>query len=102
MHILRVAGIDNGDDVALDGVSVVPLVGVCHVVSFPSADGGTTARQRSFYGVDGKESIAHVPFHVFVRIGVAILLGHVPIERPDFGSRTLRVEILILHLSRRR
>ena len=102
MHVLRVAGIDDGDGVALDGVSVVPLVGVGHVVARPSTDGGTTAQQRLLYAVDGEEGIAHISFHILVRIGVTVLLGHVPIERPNLGGCTLSVEILILHLSRRR
>lgn len=86
VHVLRMAGINDDDGVALDGVSVVPLVGVGHVVALPSADGGTTLWQRPLYGVYGEESIAHVPFHVFVGIGVAVLLGHIPIERPDLGT----------------
>ena len=52
MHILRVAGIDDCDGVALDGVSVVPLVGVCHVASFPSADGGTATEGLVFTIID--------------------------------------------------
>ncbi len=66
VHVLRVAGIYDGYRVALDSVSVVPLVGVGHVVARPSTDGWTAARQRPLYGVDGEEGIAHIPFHVFV------------------------------------
>ena len=94
--------IDDSDGVALDGVSIVPLVCVSHVIALPSTDCGVTAWQCLLYAVDGEESIAHVPLHVLVRICVAVLLGHVRIERPDFGNCTLRVKILILHLSRRR
>ena len=85
MHVLRVTGIYDGNRVAFDSVGIIPLVSVCHVVARPSADGRAAAWQRPLYGVDGEESIAHVPFHVFVRIGVAVLLGNVPIERPDLG-----------------
>ena len=39
MHVLCVAGIDHGDGIAVEGVGIVPLVGVCHVVTllFPAA-----------------------------------------------------------------
>ena len=42
MHILHVACIDDCDCVALDGVSVVPLIGIGHVKTRPSTDGGAT------------------------------------------------------------
>ena len=45
VHVLRVAGIDHCNGVALDGVGVVPFVGVCHVKTRPSADGRPSARQ---------------------------------------------------------
>ena len=57
---------------------------------------------RPLNGVDGEEGIAHVALHVLVGVGVAVLLGHVPVEASDLGGCALRVEILILHLSRRR
>ena len=60
MHVLRVAGIDHCNGVALDGVGVVPFVGVCHVKTRPSADGRPSAWQCALYGVDGEECIAHV------------------------------------------
>ena len=44
VHILRMAGIDHSYHVTLNGVSIVPFVGVRHVVAFPSADGRATAR----------------------------------------------------------
>ncbi len=83
MHVLRVAGIDNGNRIALNGVSVIPLVSIGHVVARPSTDSGTTTRQRPLYGIDSKESITHVTLHVFVRIGMAVLIGHIPIERSN-------------------
>ena len=102
VHILCMASIDHRNGVALDGVSVVPLVGVRHMVACPSTDGGTTTWQRPLYGVDSEEGIAHVALHVFVGIGVLVLHGHVPIETSYLGSRTLGVEILILHIPCRR
>ena len=102
MHVLRVAGIDHGDGVALYLVGVVPLVGVRHVVASPSTDGRAAAGQRPLYGVDGEEGIAHVPLHILVGVGVAVLLGHVPVEASYLGGCALGVEILILHTPRRR
>ena len=96
------ASIDYRDGVAIYRVGEVPLVGISHVAARPSANGGTTAGQRPFYGVDGEEGIAHVALHVLVGVGVAVLLGHVPVEASDLGGCALCVEILILHLSRRR
>ena len=102
VHILSVAGIYHRNGVSLDGVGVVPFVGIRHVVALPSADGWAAARQRSLYGVDGEESIAHVALHIFVRIGVLVILGHVPVETSYLGSCTLGIEILILHIPCRR
>jgi len=102
VHVLRVAGIDHCNGVALDGVGVVPFVGVCHVKTRPSADGRPSAWQCALYGVDGEECIAHVALHVFVGVGVLVFLGHVPIKTSYLGSRALGVEILILHIPCRR
>ena len=102
VHILRVAGIYHGYRVALNSISVIPFIGIGHVIVFPSTDCWTTTRQCLFYGVDGKEGITHVAFHVLVRIGVAVLLAHVSVEASYLCNCTLGVEILILHLSRRR
>lgn len=66
VHILRVAGINYGNSVALYGVGVISLMGVCHVIACPSADGRTAAWQRFLDGIDGEESIAHVPLHILV------------------------------------
>ena len=95
-HVLCVACIDHLDCVALDNVGVVPLVGVRHVVASPSADGRLSARQRALYVVDGKEGIVYVTFHVLIRVGVAVLLGHVLVERPYLSSGTFGVEVFIL------
>ena len=100
--ILCVAGIDHRNLVILDGVGIIPFVGVRHVVAFPSADGRTAAWKRPLYGVDGKERIAYIALHVLVRIGVAVLLAHVSVETSYLGGCTLGIEILILHGSRRR
>ena len=86
MHILRVACIDHGDGVALYLVGVVPLVGVRHVVASPSAKGWSAPRQRFLDGIDVKEGLAHVSFHVLKRVGVAVLLGHVLVKRPYLGG----------------
>ena len=34
MHVLGVAGIHNGNGVAIDGISEIPLVGVRHLYFF--------------------------------------------------------------------
>ena len=47
MHVLCVARIDHLYRVALDDVGVVPLVGVRHVETLPSADGRPAAGQRA-------------------------------------------------------
>ena len=102
LHVLRVAGIDYGDGVTLDGVGVVPLIVVCHVVAFPSVDGGPAARQCTLYGVDGKEGITHVSLHILIRISMTVFLSHVAIEGAYLGDRALGVQVFILHLSCRR
>ena len=101
VHILCVACINHLDCVVLDDVSVVPLTCVRHVVARPFAEGRFAARRRALDGVDGKEGIAHVPLHVLKRVGVAVLLGHVLVERPYLGGGALGVQVLIL-LHRRR
>ena len=91
MHVLCVAGIYDRDGVALYGVGVVPFVSVRHVVAFPSAYGRTSSWQRTLDGIDGKESIAHVPFHGLIRIGMAILVSHIFVEGTDFGGGSFGV-----------
>lgn len=102
VHVLCVAGINNGNRVALDGVGVIPLIGVRHVVARPSADSGTAAWQCSLNGIDSKKGITNIALHILIRIGMAVLFAHVLVEGSNLGSCTFGVEILILHLSRRR
>ena len=91
MHVLRVACIDYLYRVALDSVGVVPLVGVRHMVASPTAEGRFAARQRALDGIDGKEGVTHIPLHVLIRVGMAVLLGHVFVERPYLGGGALGV-----------
>ena len=101
MHVLCVACIDHLNRVALDNVGVVPFVGVCHVVVNPSAEGWFAARQRALYVIDGKKGIVNVTLHVFIRVSVAVLLGHILVERPYLGGSALGIQVLILlHLRR--
>ena len=101
MHVLCVACIDHLDCVALDDVGIVPFVGVRHMVAIPTAEGRFAARQRALDGVDGEESVAHISLHVLKRVGVAVLLGYVLVERPYLSGGALGVQVLIL-LHRRR
>lgn len=101
VHILCMARIDYFYRITLNDVSIVPSVSVRHVVARPTADGRFAARQRTFDGVDGEESIAHVTLHILIRVGVAVLLGHVLVKRPYLGCGALGVQVLILlHLRR--
>ena len=88
----------NGDGVTLDSIGVVPFVGIRHVVSLPSANGRAAARQCTLYGINCEERITYVSLHIFIRVGMAIFLSYVFVERSDLGSGTLSVEVLILHL----
>ena len=101
VHILCVARIDHLYRVTFDGVGVVPFVGVRHMIASPSADSRLSARQRALYIVDSKESIVHVSLHILIRVGVAVLLGHILVELPYLGDGALGIQILIL-LHRRR
>ncbi len=78
-------------DALLADVSVVPFVGIRHVVACTSAKGRLAVRQRALDGVDGEKGVAHVPFHVLIRVGVVVLLGNVLVERPYLGSGALVV-----------
>lgn len=54
MHVLCVAGIDHGDGLAVEGVGIVPLVGMGHVVAllFPAAQGWFAAQETVLYLVE--------------------------------------------------
>ena len=85
--------------ISLNGVSVIPFVRVGHVITFPSFDGRFSAQKGSFYGVNVKDGITYVALHVFIRIGVTVLQGHIFIKSPDFPNGPLGVSILIRHPS---
>lgn len=102
MHILRVAGVDYGNSVTVNGVGIIPFVGVGHIVASPSADSWLSARQGSLYGIDVEDGVADITLHVFKRIGVAILQGYVPIEKPNVPDCLLGIAILIWHPSGRK
>ena len=102
MHVLRVAGIDYRDGVAIDAVGVVPTLGVRHIEAFPSADGGFPTEERVLDAVDGEDSVADIAFHVLEGISVAVLAGHIAIERADFAGSPLGEDVFILHLSHRK
>lgn len=54
MHVLCVAGIDHGDGLAVEGVGIVPLVGMGHMVAllFPAAQGWLAAQETVLYLVE--------------------------------------------------
>ena len=85
VHVLGMAGIYNGNGVAINAVGVVPFVGVGHIITFPSPDGRFTTRQRLFYRINGEDSVVNVAFHVLIRIGITVLSGDIPVKRPDFS-----------------
>ncbi len=95
-HVLSMTGIDHYNDISRYNICVVPLIGVRHVVASPSADGRFAARQCALYCIDGKEGVTHVPLHVLIRVSVAVLPGHIPVERPYLGHDALGIQILIL------
>ena len=97
VHVLRVAGINNDDGVAFDTMGIIPFVGVGHEIAFPSGDCWLAPWQRSFYGIDIKDSVTNVSLHVFIRISMAILQSNVLVECPDFLYSPLGINVLILH-----
>ena len=99
MHVLRVAGINHGNGIAFNYISVIPFVGIRHVIACPSADGRLATWKCTFNSVDVKDCIADITLHVFIRIGMPILQSYVPVESPDVPYRLLGITILILHPS---
>ena len=75
MHILFVAGIFDGDGVAVNGVGVVPLTGVCHVVGLflPSAQCGLAAVEGIFNEECSFICLTDISLHVFIRVSVSVL-----------------------------
>ena len=82
-HVLRVTGIDHGDGVALDGVGIVPLIGVCHVIAIllPFNQGGLATQKRTFYQINTKHCILYITRKVIKVISMLVLLGHIIVKR---------------------
>lgn len=83
VHILCVAGIDYSDDVTINGISIVPFVGIGHIKAVPSANGRLTAWQCPLYSIDIEDGIAYIALHVFKRIGMSVFQGNIPVKSPD-------------------
>ena len=80
VHVLCMAGIHDGYGVAIDDVGEIPLVGVCHVVTFPSTQGGFTSQKSTFYLVDGIKGIIGIFVHQLLGVCMLVLLGDIAIE----------------------
>ena len=65
MHVQRMTGIDHGNGIAVNGVGIIPLVGVRHVVTLPSTDSRLATQQSLFYAIDSEERITHITIHFF-------------------------------------
>ena len=80
VYVLCVTSIDNGDCVAINDVSVVPLTFICHIVASPARECRLTAKQRLFYLKHSKVCIPYILLHLLQRIRVLVFLGDVAIE----------------------
>ena len=89
MHVLGVAGIHDGNGIAINGVCEVPFVGVGHVVSRPSADSRLASQKGPFYLIHGIICIIGVFMHQLLGVRVLVLLGDVAIERGYLLGATL-------------
>ena len=99
MHVLRMADIHNSDDVPLNFVGVIPLVGVGHIIFSPTGNGGFSSRQRAFYLEDGVVGIIGILMHQLLGICMLILLGDIAVERDYLLGTTLPDNILKFRVS---
>ena len=93
MHVLSVAGIHDGYGIAINDIGKVPLVGVGHVVTVPSADSRLASQKGSFYLIYGIERVVNILFHQLLSIGMPVFTRDILIKRVDFSRAPLSNQI---------
>ena len=99
VHILLVTSILYGDGVTIDGVGIVPVAGMSHVVALPSGYGWQSAEQRHFNLPTIINSAMHIPLHIVKRKCVLILQQHMCIEIDNMRNCFWRYIIRVQHSS---
>ena len=97
MHVLGVAGIDHEDGVSFDAVSVVPFVGVGHVVVGPACQRRLAPEQRPLDLIHREHGVLHITFQILLVVGVTVLLRHVAVKREDLPGRTRLDDIFVIN-----
>ena len=54
VHVLCMAGIHDGNSIAIDGVGEIPLIGVRHVIVAPAFQRGLAPKKGTFNHVNGE------------------------------------------------
>ena len=94
VHILCMTSVDNGDCVAINDVSIIPLTFVCHMVASPARECRFTTKQRIFYLKHSKVCIPYTLLHLLQRIRMLVFLGDVAIESVILWAQRLLITYL--------
>ena len=87
LHVLRMAGIDNGDGVAIAGVGEVPLVGVGHVESCPTAQSWLAAQESVLNTEHRINGIIDILVHQLFGVGMPVFFCDIVVERGYLSTR---------------
>ena len=99
VHILLVTSILYGDCVTIDGVGIVPVAGMRHVVALPSGYGWQSAEQRHFNKTNCPDCFLGIGHYIFRGKSMFVLSCNIPIEAPNAVRSFVSDFILIPHLS---
>lgn len=80
MHVLSMTGIDNGDGIAIDGISIIPFVSISHVIVFPTRNRRLASKKRLLYLVHSINCIINILMHQPLGVSMSILLGYIIVE----------------------
>ena len=85
VHVLSMAGINDGNGVSFYRIGKVPLVGVCHVITSPSGNCRLTSGKVLFYTINRQHCIFHISFQIVLIICMTVFFRYILVEREDFA-----------------
>ena len=101
LHILSMTGIDDYNGITRHNISEIPLISVCHVVSYPSGNDRLPSQERPLYllhRIDGRTDITHKVVKI---VRMLILPCYIMVERVDLLLSPGLNNIIILTHQRR-
>ena len=98
LHVLRMAGINNGDGVAIYDVCIIPLTLISHIIpiQLPSGKNRFAMQERLFNLVNAKRCILNIANEIIHIVRMSVLTCHILVEQSNPSLRPCFDDIFVL------